>query len=141
MCTRLILTHTSYIQHVVPKDMDLRRTLRRNHHYIVCCQPLLAKVTLFFVVVVFFFLLFFFSKGKIIILIQFQKKMSCDSGLENMTVRGLVFLETQRKEITCNRLSDNFLDLLLASKAIYLLPKTCFKSQLNSFYLPLAGTG
>ena len=48
MCTRLILTHTSYIQHVVPKDMDLRRTLRRNHHYVVCCQPLLAKVTLFF---------------------------------------------------------------------------------------------
>lgn len=67
--------------------------------------------------------------------------MSRDSGLENMTVRGLVFLETQGKEITRNRFNNNFLDFLLASKAIYLLPKTCSKSQLNSSYLPLAGTG
>ena len=89
----------------------------------------------------FIFFFFFFFKGKIIILIQFQKKMSRDSGLENMTVRGLLFLETQGKEITRNRFNNNLLDFLLASKAIYLLPKTCSKSQLNSFSLLLAGTG
>ena len=91
----------------------------------------------FFLLVLGLFCSFFFPK---VILIQFQKKMSRDSGLENMTVRGLVFLETQGKEITRNGVNNNFLDFLLASKSIYLLPKTCSKSQLNSFYLLLAGT-
>lgn len=65
-------------------------------------------------------------KDKIIILILFQKKLSHEFGLENMTIRGLVFLEMQGREIILNRFSDSFLDLPLASKAIYLLlPKAC----------------
>ena len=58
-CTRLVLTHTSYMKHVVPKDMDLSRTLRRGYHYVACSQPLLAKVTLFFFGCFFFFFFFY----------------------------------------------------------------------------------
>ena len=67
-----------------------------------------------------YFVLSFFPKT--VILIQLQKKLSQEFGLENMTIRDLVFLETQGREITLNRFNDNFLDLPLASKAIH-LPK------------------
>lgn len=66
--------------------------------------------------------------------------MSRDSGLENMTVRGLVFLETQGREITLSRFNDNFLDLPLASK-LYISPKHLLQELVYSFYLCIPGTG
>lgn len=61
-------------------------------------------------------------KDKMIILIHCQKKLSHEFGLEN--IWGLVFLEMWRREITLNRFNRHFPHLLLASKAVYRLPKT-----------------
>ena len=51
-----------------------------------------------------------------------------------MTIRDLVFLETQGREITLNRFNDNFLDLLLHQK-LYISPKHLLQELVYSFYL------
>lgn len=54
------------------------------------------------------------------VLIQFQKKIIHELGLENMTLKGVLFQKCKNKTKTFIAIDDNFLDLPLA---IYLLPE------------------